>query len=293
MINKLFIGQMELGCFPNVILCIFLATIYVGSLYIWRNTHSRDHPTTIKKRFLSVFLISFVSAIFVYIFADRSYFGYDHNYWSLLGIRVSGVLQAIFLPLILTMILFMGPISVHYNDGIYNKFFDFKLWLFCLTNVIWLRNHVIAPFFEEFTFRACMLPILVPCFGDKTSVILCPFFFGIAHLHLLNEKLAHGAKFKVAILQSLFQFAYTTVFGAYSTYLFLRTGHVAAPFIVHAFCNHMGFPDFGQLLSLEQPKKAIFMSCFAAGLFLWIMLLNPLTEPQIYNNSVYWSKNSV
>ncbi|XP_035210261.1 CAAX prenyl protease 2-like isoform X2 [Stegodyphus dumicola] len=202
MLTKLFLNRLELGCVSNVLVCVLLATLYVGSLYVWRNTHGRDHPSTIKKRILSVFLMSFVSAVFVYVFADREYFGSDHTYWSLLGLRLSGIIPAVFLPLILTMVLFLGPVSLHYSDGIYNKFFDLNLWIYCLTNVVWLRNHVIAPFFEEFTFRACMLPILVPCFEYGTTVILCPIFFGIAHLHLLNEKLAHGAKFKVAVLQS-------------------------------------------------------------------------------------------
>ncbi|CAL1284407.1 unnamed protein product [Larinioides sclopetarius] len=288
MFSKLFTTHTEMGCTSNVLICISLATMYVGSLYVWRNTHGRDHPSTIKKRFLSVFLMSFVSATVVYVFTDKLYFGCDVTYWSLMGIRLSGLVQATILPLFLTMVLFLGPMSLHYNEGLYQRFFDLKMWLYCLTNVVWLRNHVIAPFFEEFTFRACMLPILVPCFGSKNSVILCPFFFGIAHLHLLNEKLAHGAKFKAAILQSLFQFSYTTVFGAYSTYLFLRTGHVAAPVIVHAFCNHMGFPDFGQLFTIERPKQSVLMVCFVAGLVTWMLLLKPLTEPQIYNNMLYW-----
>ncbi|XP_042902985.1 CAAX prenyl protease 2 isoform X2 [Parasteatoda tepidariorum] len=260
-----FSNEHYLGCFSNVMICILLACIYVGSLYIWPNTHGRDHPSTIKRRFLSVFIISFFSAVVVYIFADRSYFGYDVSYWSLVGIQASGLLQAIIIPLFLTMVLFLGPLSLHYNDGQYNTFFDFKVWIHCLTNVIWLRNHVIAPIFEEFTFRACMLPILVPCFGNKTSVILCPLFFGI-----------------------VFQLAYTTVFGAYSSFLFLRTGHFAAPSVAHAFCNHMGFPDFGQLLALDQPKQSIIMMCFVVGLFLWIILLKPLTDPELYGNSVYW-----
>ena len=36
-----------------------------------------------------------------------------------------------------------------------------------------------APFSEEFIFRACMLPLLVPCFGTGLSVFLCPLFFGV------------------------------------------------------------------------------------------------------------------
>ena len=50
---------------------------------------------------------------------------------------------------------------------------------------------------------------------------------------------------------SLFQFAYTTIFGMYSAFLFIKTGHFAAPFIVHAYCNFMGFPDFMEVCVLS------------------------------------------
>jgi prenyl protein peptidase len=32
-----------------------LSFIYVGSLYVWRTDLDRDHPKTIKRRFLSAF----------------------------------------------------------------------------------------------------------------------------------------------------------------------------------------------------------------------------------------------
>ena len=38
------------------------------------------------------------------------------------------------------------------------------------------------------------------------------------------------------------QFAYTTVFGWYATFVFLRTGSVWAVMVVHTFCNWMGLP---------------------------------------------------
>ncbi|GIX70797.1 hypothetical protein CEXT_304152 [Caerostris extrusa] len=124
MSNKLLASHTRFGCTSNILLCISLATMYVGSLYIWRNNHhGRDHPSTIKKRFLSVFLMSFISAFFVYVFTDKVYFGYEVTYWSLMGLRFSGLLPATILPLFLTMVLFMGPMSLHYNDGLYNRFF--------------------------------------------------------------------------------------------------------------------------------------------------------------------------
>jgi len=35
-----------------------------------------------------------------------------------------------------------------------------------------------GPFTEEFVFRACMLPVLVPSLGENWSLFLCPLFFG-------------------------------------------------------------------------------------------------------------------
>jgi prenyl protein peptidase len=47
-----------------------------------------------------------------------------------------------------------------------------------------------------------------------------------------------------ATLRSLLQFTYTTLFGGYATFLFLRTGSLLSVILVHAFCNWMGFPRF-------------------------------------------------
>lgn len=85
-----------------------------------------------------------------------------------------------------------------------------------------------------------------------------------------------------------FQFFYTTLFGAYSAYLFARTGHMMAPFIAHAFCNHMGFPDFTELGAYQGVKRTFIASLFVLGLVLWCFLLNPLTDPSWFANELFW-----
>jgi prenyl protein peptidase len=47
-----------------------------------------------------------------------------------------------------------------------------------------------------------------------------------------------------AVLRSVLQFTYTTLFGGYATFLFLRTGSLLNVILVHAFCNWIGFPRF-------------------------------------------------
>jgi prenyl protein peptidase len=55
------------------------------------------------------------------------------------------------------------------------------------------------------------------------------------------------------VLRSLLQFTYTTLFGGYVTFIYLRTGSLLAVVLVHVFCNWMGFPRFwGRLYSARE-----------------------------------------
>lgn len=279
-------------CAHAVSSCLILALTFVGSLYVWQYSHHRDHPVTIKKRCASVLCVIVWSPVFLYF----SLHGRDgpeggfwlSSFWQLLGFRAEGFVTAALVPQALTMILFAGPLLMRAQDGIFRHYLDRKYWISNFHNFVWIRNQLVAPFSEEFSFRACMLPLLTQCFGSWTSTFVCPLFFGVAHVHHLVDKIRVGCDIERALLETLFQFAYTTVFGVYSAFLFLRTGHLIAPFIVHAFCNHMGFPDFGEIGAYGQPKKSLIMCAFVIGLVSWIVLLMPLTEPRLYGNQVYW-----
>lgn len=100
----------------------------------------------------------------------------------------------------------------------------------------------------------------------------------------MQERLKYGMDFKTAFQVACFQFVYTTIFGMYSAYILLRTGHFASTFIVHAFCNHMGFPDLLEVTTYKTDKKVVISLLFLAGFILWCLLLNPLTEPHWYYN---------
>lgn len=77
-----------------------------------------------------------------------------------------------------------------------------------------------------------------------TTVFLSPLVFGLAHLHHFYEfRITHPqVPVMFGLLRSLMQLGYTTLFGAYATFLFLRSGSLIAVFVVHAFCNCMGLP---------------------------------------------------
>ena len=108
-----------------------------------------------------------------------------------------------------------------------------------------IRNFIVAPLTEEIIFRGCMVPALL---GSGMSILrvalIAPLFFGVAHLHHAVIKLSKGERMLPVLLMTLFQLAYTSLFGSYVAYAFIRTGSVAAVTISHAYCNWMGLPDF-------------------------------------------------
>lgn len=106
------------------------------------------------------------------------------------------------------------------------------------TRLEFLRNFVVGPTTEELVFRSCMLATLQ--FGGAnlsrmTAILTTPLYFGLAHLHHAYELYRHDKTPKALqraclsggssrILTTVIQFAYTTVFGWYADYLFVRTG---------------------------------------------------------------------
>jgi len=93
---------------------------------------------------------------------------------EVIGLRTAGLGQALVLPLLLTFVLFLGPsvmlflevtgietcssASICWHRLRLNLTF---YWRRSIRDWKWWRNHVVAPFSEEFTFRACMLPMLL------------------------------------------------------------------------------------------------------------------------------------
>merc|ERR1719158_2655319 len=132
-----------------------------------------------------------------------------------------------------------------------------------------------------------MLPVLLGHYTHSQAIVVSPLFFGVAHFHHMVERIRKGEDILSSFLISMFQFTYTTIFGMSSALLFIRTGHFAAPFLVHAYCNFMGFPDFAEVINSE-PKKRLFLALmFVTGAITFYLLLDRLTDVSWYSNIVY------
>jgi prenyl protein peptidase len=102
-----------------------------------------------------------------------------------------------------------------------------------------------GPITEEIMFRSAIVPLhLLAKDTPGHLVFVAPLYFGIAHVHHFYEfRLTHpDTSIFAALFRSVFQFGYTTIFGWYATFLYLRTGSLLAVILAHSFCNWCGLP---------------------------------------------------
>ncbi|PWA23006.1 hypothetical protein CCH79_00002408, partial [Gambusia affinis] len=238
-------------CWVSVMSCLLLASFYVGSLYACWSTLPRDHPRVIKRRSVSVFLVSAVSPACVKLWmhwADITFF--------YLGPLVQSALD--------NPDGFSG--ELHSALGIYKVLLEksdakhVQSWRMCVQDAAWLRSQVVAPVTEELVFRGAMLPMLVPCTGATAVIFIAPLFFGVAHLHHIIEEL-HLGKDNVRAI-------------------FLGAGHIVGPVLCHSFCNSQGLPDIGSALS--RPQRSAVLICYLTGVLLFLVVLFPFTDPFLY-----------
>ena len=153
-------------------------------------------------------------------------------------------------------------------------------------------------YFLEFVYRSSIICVLYSHVSLVSIIFTSPLFFGLAHFHHMLEHFHQNSQSSrqrlsalTIVLIHLFQFSYTYVFGVYSSFLFLRTGHFIPSFIAHALCNSLGVPDFGSLFSRNDShnwRKLVIIASYFLGLLLFSMNLYFLTQ-----STYYYAKDSM
>ncbi|CAK7274422.1 CAAX prenyl protease [Sporothrix epigloea] len=286
---------------------IYVAPFYLSSLTRPSATLSRDAPSVIRARITSVSLSCGICSIVTFLVLTSHGNAGDATRLSgrdaihMMGYFPVGLAETINC-LLLTAGLFLGPLFEHLvvERG-------WRAWvglpspdvprarvlgpLFQLDDWVSWRNYVAGPITEEVLFRAAAVPLLLLAHTPvRRTVLLSPIVFGLAHLHHAYEFSVtnpHVPKWQVAI-RSLLQFAYTTLFGCYATFLYLRTGSLLAVCVVHSFCNSMGLPRFyGRVQRETDASEEKPASSAAQGNLLWTVAYYIL----LFIGAVYWYKH--
>ncbi|ORX34546.1 hypothetical protein BD324DRAFT_158918 [Kockovaella imperatae] len=252
---------------------------------------TRDHPTTIRLRMKAVGIAT-VSSLLIVWSVVKHLSGTSWTESLLPTIRLLGLSIPSFsclswtwiFPYLLTPILFLGPLFAEYLDRSLPfqrssssplaqkliQLFDFS--------IIDYRNYVVGPITEELTFRSAIIAIFLLSHASPSSIVFgSPLWFGTAHIHHAWEVYRSGGSTSQsaqrAVLTSLIQFTYTTLFGWFASYLFIRTGSVFPPLASHIFCNRMGIYLPGRAARRHPSSKTAILCAYVAGMAGFILCL--------------------
>ncbi|KAL7919257.1 CaaX prenyl protease [Trichoderma austrokoningii] len=227
---------------------VYVLPLYASSKTRASPNRSRDAPEAIRARIFSVSLSTTACSLATFFILRHvcSSSAATCSPLHLMGYWPLGLMETL-KTCFLTGVLFAGPLyECLVVDGLWREWVD---GLGPLRHVwaewpAW-RNYVAGPITEECLFRAAAIPLLLVAGSSLGRVIfLSPVVFGLAHVHHFYEfRVTHpDTPLVAAIARSVIQFAYTSLFGALVSFLFLRTGSLLAAVLVHAFCNAMGLP---------------------------------------------------
>ncbi|KAG8853660.1 hypothetical protein FRB96_008078 [Tulasnella sp. 330] len=292
-------------------LCAFFTFSYVGSIYLARagrlafhapsidvrngaervrvaNEKWRNDPEVIRAR-LNAVTISTVGSCLVIAFVLQRIGECNDLVTSLqhtldiLGLGWSLPTLRTLKPFLLAPILYIGPLYVEILElrGPYRMKWTLK------RDVVdhffsWqgIRNFIVAPITEEFVFRSCVISVLVLGGSSlRRMVFVSPLWFGIAHAHhaweLYNIYGRTKQAVQRAVITSLVQLTYTTLFGWFCAFLFLRTGSIYPVIFSHIFCNVMGLPAPMYATSRFQSRATVIWVAYVVGIIGFASALGP------------------
>ncbi|TPX31324.1 hypothetical protein SmJEL517_g05341 [Synchytrium microbalum] len=271
--------------------CSLLTGLFLSSLSIFKTKRTynapRDDPRVIRQRFMGVGLSCILSTIVLYVlFAYKGRKQTLSQLAWLMGLRIDHLLISTICPLILTASLFLGPLVVNGVEGrlpfqrnwtwrghVQDFAKDLRTW----------RTYFVGPVVEEWVFRACMIPVMYAGGWSKSGIILItPLLFGAGKFIGCTE--GHERPLLEPYKELL---SYTTLFGWYTSFLFMRTGHLAGPTVSHVFCNIMGLPDFGAALRPSRYRN-VYAASYLLGITGFTYLLFAFTTPSWYGGA-YWT----
>ncbi|EPX74611.1 CAA Xprenyl protease [Schizosaccharomyces octosporus yFS286] len=237
--------------------------LYIGSLYIFAVGRPkpglvRNDPNVVLTRCIGVIIASFSSYLFTNWICGVNFFAF---------LKFRQTVKC----LLHVGILFLGPLyQTIFIDKVYKNLLETVS--FEIKNPATWRNLVIGPLSEEVMFRCSIIPLFEKAnYSQKETILSAPLLFGFAHFHHSYEfLLSYPGAYVVAMIQFLVQFFYTTLFGWYSTYVFLNTHSIWPTFLIHSFCNFMGLPVFfGRLGTTFQ--TTMYYTLLITGLFLFVI----------------------
>jgi prenyl protein peptidase len=262
----------------------------------------RSSTEQILWRFVAVAIAMVLAPLPLYYLKESSSLSKHLFLFDLLGVspRCNSV-SSIVWPVLVTATLFLGPIVAFLVELVLESIEEVqkkesinligKITSNLLNSLnrsingpaaIAVRSLIVAPFAEEWSFRACTIPIIIVCCGFSASaaVFFAGLSFALAHVHHYLDHVRNGMTPEHALREILLQLSYTSVFGALEAVLFLQTGSYFGIVLPHIFCNFMGVPNMHWIQDSNILRKQLIAFFFLAGIIscIWLLLMGPLAS---------------
>lgn len=223
------------------ILSAIVASSYVVAIR-WRVPDSvgvlpRDHPSVIRFRFyrVSILCMSLLTGLPCILTAAGAYKSIKEVF-AAFYFKPNGIIYA----LTLLIVLYCGPIANYiYTTRLQDLGPDTTSTFFTLDG---FRDHVFAPVTEEVIYRSMIMACLLPAVSPRSSILLSPLLFGIAHIHHAYELIRGGLLPLSVAVPTGFQLLYTTLFGVAAAKMFVGSRSVWCLAVLHTVCNVGGIP---------------------------------------------------
>ncbi|TBU23869.1 hypothetical protein BD311DRAFT_781383 [Dichomitus squalens] len=265
----------------------------------------RNDPEVIRARLLAASLSTLGSVLVVYLLVQSITPAAEKSKNSAvaiestlarLGITLTFAQDSdlyIILPCLVAPVLYLGPLYAAYLSETlpFQRRWSFgEDFLPTFISWIGIRNYIVGPITEEVVFRACVLAVYHMAGASRNKMIfLSPLAFGFAHLHhawdTYNRYGRTTSALRIAALQTLFQLAYTSLFGFHCAFLFLRTGSLLPPTVSHIFCNVMGLPQYGFHVSMLPKRRRAIQTAYLLGIAGYVYTMRRWTRA---DDSLFW-----
>ena len=248
-------------------------------------------------RFFAVAISMILAPLPLLVLKESTHFTKHISIFDLTGLSLQcNTFSSLVWPIFVTITLFLGPIIASgveifldtyeevekkekSTDLVYRLAINIYIHLTRSFNettfLILIRSLIVAPFSEEWAFRACTIPIIVIFCGLTNSfvVFVTCLAFALAHVHHYLDHIRNGMSQAQASREVLSQLSYTSVFGALEAILFLQTGSYLGIVLPHIFCNYIGVPSMYWIQDSNTLRKFFIASFYLVGIFTSIYLL--------------------
>jgi membrane protease YdiL (CAAX protease family) len=321
------------ACHCLVVSTLYVAVLYILIPSKFRSL-PREHTTHVSYRMAAASIGSVLGIMLSYILLPTDEF-YKKSFMKFTGLSFDAyVLSSLSVTLFLMLVFYLGQavcsitlcnIACFHEITYFGTLKSRNSFVSPLTiawenisselasqyPVILFRNLIFAPISEELVFRAMIVPSMFlalrsPSYNNQqqqqsaaslclTTALVSTAWFGVAHMHHLYEKLRQGETISRAVISTLVQFTYTSIFGFIASILFMRTGSIYPAIISHMICNYVGLPETGFLFVEGSPASCLYawrwilMTLHLVGLVLFFYLLFPLTAEAAKQSLYFYS----